>query len=257
MKRSIRSVPFLFIASPLLFASVAFAAEPIGSNLHVAGGIALPGTSNSVHANPAGMVGAPTSLVLQAGAPEFWENGMYRAGVQGGGPSFGVAAGIEHHSLPGDDPLIAYYGLAVGTPGFSLGLAARTGLSNADGTTVNAGALFHPGDALRLGITAMGLDDGVNEWGVGLGVNVASGVDFVVDAAMDEDFDNPELKPGIRVGSDAASLTLSYATGPRQQFADGFTAGGSFVLASGTVIEAQYNAGGALSKYYAALTLGF
>lgn len=226
------------------------------SNVHVAGGIAMPSTSTSVFTNPAGLVGASTALSLQAGAPKFWENGTYRAGLQTGGANFGVAGGIERRDQPGNDATLGYYGLAVGTSGFSLGLAGKTGISNADGTNLNAGLLFAVGSSAQVGVTAHGLDDGVNEWGAGVAFNVANGVSLVFDAAADDDLDNLEMKPGLRVGGGPAALTLSYGTGARQQFADGFTAGASYQFSS-SVLEIQYNAGGDLSKYFAALTLGF
>lgn len=239
------------------FSATAFAADRTEGNLHVSGGIAMPATVSSVLTNPAGMVGAPTAIALQAGAPRFWENGTYRGGLQTGGPSYGAAAGLETRDRSTNDPLYAYYGLAVGTPGFSLGLGAKTGISNAEGTHLNAGLLFSAGSSATIGLTAFGLDDGVNEFGAGVAFGVGNGVRLVFDAAADDNLENPELKPGIYVGSDKAALTLSYGTGARQQFADGFTAGGSFRFSSSNLLEIQYNAGGALSKYYAALTIAF
>lgn len=225
-------------------------------NLHVSGGISMPSTHTSVFTNPAGLVGAPTALSLQAGAPEVWENGNYRAGVQTGGSNFGVAAGLERRDRVGKDATLGYYGFAVGASGFSLGIGGKTGISNADGTTLNAGLLFAAGSSAQVGVTARGIDDGVNEWGAGVALNVANGLSVVFDAAADDKMKNIEMKPGVRVGSGPAALTLSYGTGARQQFADGFTAGGSYQFSS-SVLEIQYNAGGDLSKYFAALTFGF
>lgn len=217
----------------------------------------MPSTSTAVFTNPAGMVSAPTALVLSAGAPEVWDNGTYRAGVQTGGPSFGVAAGIENRDRATNDPLLMYYGAAVGSRAFSLGLAGKTGISNADGTTINAGLLFGVGSNAQIGITGRGLNDGVNEWGAGAAFMVGSGVDLVFDAAADDDLNNLEMKPGLRVSGGNAALSLSYATGPREQFADGFSAGGSYQFSAGNILELQYNAGGDLSKYFASLTIGF
>lgn len=235
--------------------SYAYALEDTNSPLRVSGGIAMPATSTAVFTNPAGMVAASTSLVLEAGAPEFWDSGTYRAGLQTGGPSFGLAVGVEDRDRTRNDSVLAYYGLAVGVPTFSLGLGGRTGLSNSSGTSLHAGALFNMGSTAHIGLTARGLDDGVSEWGAGVGFEVGSGVDLVIDAAADDDLKNPEVKPGIKVTGGPAALTLSYGTDSRQQFADGFTAGGSFQFSGGNLLEVQYNAGGELSKYFACLTL--
>ncbi len=239
------------------FGDHALAAESSGGNLHVSGGISMPAHATAVFTNPSGLVAAPTALVLQAGAPDFWENGTYRAGLQTGASSYGAAAGLEQRDRRNNDPLLAYYGLAVGVPAFSVGLAGKTGISNADGTTLNAGALFSAGSMATIGLTLRGLDDGVNEFGAGVAFEVGSGVHLVFDAAADEDLENPELKPGLKVGNETAALTVSYGTGPREQFADDFTAGGSYRFASSSLLEVQYNAGGDLSEYFASLTFAF
>ncbi len=260
---------FLTLLAGTSITGISQAAERTGGNLHVSGGIAMPATSTAVLTNPAGVVGAPTSLVLQAGAPEVWSNGTYRAGVQTGDASWGAAVGAEHrdrgsnglnnsiNNNNSDDPTLIYYGVAVGVPAFSLGVGGKTGVVNSSGSTFNAGAMFLVGSSARIGLTARDLEDGVNEWGLGVGFNLSAGVDLVIDAAANEDLDNAEVKPGIKVGNEAVALTLSYATGPRQQFADDFTAGVAFQLASASLLELQYNAGGDLSKYYACFTLGF
>ncbi len=253
---------FILIQSPNSFAAKANQFSP----LHVSGGIAMPATSTSVHSNPAGIIAAPTALVLSAGAPEIWERGTYRAGLQTSGSSFGVAGGIEGNergnnsgnntsSSSSSFGVLAYYGLAVGTDAFTFGLAGRTGISNSSGSTFNAGMHFGVGSSAQVGITAMGLNDGVNEWGAGVALGVSQGFDFIVDAAADSDLDGLQIKPGIKVAGGPAALTLSYGTGSRRQFSEDFTAGASFQFAAST-LELQYNAGGALSNYFAAFTLG-
>jgi hypothetical protein len=142
-------------------------------------------------------------------------------------------------------------------PAGLVGLAGKTGISHGHGSTLNAGLLFSAGSSAQIGLTARGLNDGVNEFGAGVAFKVNSDVAIIVDSAVDEKFKNPELKPGIKVGSGPAALTLSYGTGAKEEFADGFTAGASFQFASSNVLEIQYNAGGELSKYFAAFTLGF
>jgi hypothetical protein len=246
----------LTIFSSGICASTAFAQETQNGNLQVSGGIAMPATSSAVFTNPAGLLGASTAVVLQAAAPDFWDNGTYRAGMQTGGASYGVAGGIEDRDLGNNDPLYGYYGLAVGTQAFSLGLAGRTGVVNSSGTTLNAGTLFSVGSSAKIGITARDINNGVSEWGAGVAFGVGQGVDLVFDSAADENLKNIEVKPGIKVGSQQAALTISYGTGAREEFADGFTAGASFQFASKTILEIQYNAGGDLSKYYASLTFG-
>ncbi len=250
-------IPLFLIVSLISGGGVALAADSKENNLHVGGGIAMPSTTTAVFTNPAGLVGASTAGVLQAGAREVWENGTYRAGVQTGSPLFGVAAGLEHIDLPRDDANFLYYGAAVGVPILSFGLNAATGITNADGTRVNAGVLFNPGPLGKFGLTARGLDDGVDEWGLGGAFDIAPGIALVLDLASDSDFDGIEAKPGIKVGVSPIALTLSYGTGSREQFADDLTFGGSFQFSSANTLEFQYNAGGDLSKYFLAASFGF
>jgi hypothetical protein len=214
----------------------------------------MPSNSSAVFTNPAGLVGASTSVNLQAAAPDFWDNGTYRAGVQTGSTSYGVAGGLEEQDVGQNNPLYGYYGLAVGTQGFTLGVAGRTGIVNSSGTSLNVGTLISLGSSTRLGVTAIGVDHSVTEWGAGLAYAAGQGVDLVFDAAADNNLKNLEAKPGIKVGNQQAALTISYGTGAREEFADGFTAGGSFQFASRSILEIQYNAGGELSKYFASLT---
>jgi hypothetical protein len=235
--------------------SLASAAEQVEGNLQVSGGIAMPASATAVFSNPAGLVAAPTALELQAGAPEVWDHGTYRAGLQTGGSSYGAAAGMQLTDQSSSDPLYTYYGLAVGVPAFSLGIGGKTGVSNASGTTLNAGALFSVGSSAKVGLTARDIDHSVSEWGAGVAFEVTSGVHFVVDSAIDHNFKNPEIKPGLKVGNETAALTISYGTGAREEFADGFSAGGCYRFSGGNLLEIQYNAGGDLSKYFAALTV--
>jgi hypothetical protein len=236
--------------------SSAFAQENQAGNLQVSGGIAMPAGSTAVLTNPAGLVTASTGAVLQAGAPDFWDNGTYRAGLQTGGPSFGIAGGIEDTDQGQNNPLRAYYGVAVGTQNFSLGIAGKTGLSNSSGTSINVGTLFSVGSSTEIGVTARDVNNSVSEWGAGFAFGVNPGIDLVLDAAADSNLKNLEVKPGLKVGSPQAALTISYGTGAREEFADGFTAGASFQFASRSTLEIQYNAGGDFSKYFAALTFG-
>jgi hypothetical protein len=233
--------------------SIALAQETQSGNLQVSGGIAMPATSSAVFTNPAGLLGASTSVVLQAAAPDFWDNGTYRAGLQTGGSSYGVAGGIEDRDFGQNNPLYGYYGLAVGTGSFTLGVAGRTGVVNSSGTALNAGALFSVGSSAKIGITARDINQSVSEWGAGVAFGVGQGVDLVFDSAADNNLKNIEVKPGLKVGSQQAALTISYGTGAREEFADGFSAGASFQFASRAIFEVQYNAGGDLSKYYASL----
>ena len=248
----------LSITSLFLLGSGSAFAELAGeNNLHVSGGIAMPSTTTAVHTNPAGMVGASTAAVLQAGAREVWENGTYRAGFLTGSPLFGVAAGIEHVDYTRDDVNSLYYGAAVGVPMLSFGVGAVTGITNSDGTRVSAGVLFNPGPLGKFGLTARGLDDGVDEWGLGAAFGLAPGISFVFDMAADSDLNGLEVKPGLKVGVSPIALTLSYGTGNREQFSDDLTLGGSFQFSSANTIEVQYNAGGSLSKYFVVASFGF
>ena len=219
----------------------------------------MPAVTSAVHSNPAGLPGASTALVLNAGAPEIWKDGTYRAGLQTGNESFGVAGGLEKSVFGGDghDPLVAYYGAGVRVQSLALGVAARTALSDGHGTRVNAGALFSATPAIDLGLTARGISGGVDEWGGGVRFGVSNGVDLVLDAAANSDLNGVEVKPGLKVGNESAAVTISYATGAREEFADGFSAGAGFRVGTASLLEFQYNAGGAFSKYFVSLAVSF
>jgi hypothetical protein len=226
------------------------------SSLEVGGGISMPATSSAVLSNPAGMVGAHTALVVHAAASEVWDNGTYRGGLQTGGSSYGVAAGVENNSRgSGSSSTNAYYGFAVGSHEFSLGVAGKTGVSNSSGSTFNAGILVGVIPMVQLGFTAMSLNGGVDEWGFGAAFKFGNGIALVLDGAASSGFKKIEMKPAIKVGEGPAALTIGYATGARQEFNDGFAAGGSYQFANCS-LEVQYNAGGAYSKYFAGLTIG-
>lgn len=254
--------PILIIFTAALMSSTAFAAGGIGADVPVSGSIASPGATTATFTNPAGLVGnRGARLSLQAGSPDPMEDPNYRALALAGNGTFGVSAGVDYQMYDDNraDPADAVYGLALdlSSLNLALGVAGRTGIKNRDGTDFNAGILLRPTQFVTLGATAMGLNDEVDSYGLGLGLSLFSGVDLIADAAFDNELKNGEFKPGLRLSNGYAGLSLSYGTGPTDQFADEFSAAAYLRVGANSELELQYNHGGDIPEYYGALTFGF
>lgn len=222
----------------------------------------MPGSTTATYTNPAGLVGASgAKLSLQAGSEDPMENPNYRALVLAGNGMFGASAGVDYRMNDGaaEDRGFAVYGLALNISAldFTMGVAGRTGIKNADGTDFNAGVLFRPTSLVRIGGTAMGINDQVDSYGLGVGLELMNGVELVADSAFDREFKNGEFKPGLRMSNSYAGLSLSYGTGGTAQFAKDFSAAAYFRVSSNSEIEIEYNHGGDLPKYFASLSFGF
>jgi hypothetical protein len=259
MKNSV--LPVALFAALSSFGMNAEAAPRSGADVAVAGSIAMPGSSTATLTNAAGLAGnRGTRLSLQVATPDPMDTPTYRGLFLGGNGVIGFSAGMDYLVSDGtDDAVRAIYGLAlnVNALNLSVGLAGSTGVKTIDGTDFNFGLLFNPFSSLSFGATAMGLKDGVDSYGVGAAYSVVSGVDLVVDAAFDSDFENPELKPGIKISNQYAGISLSYGTGATAQFADEFSAGAYLRVGQRSELELNYNHGGALPKYHAAWTMSF
>lgn len=238
-----------------LFPALALAGDKSGAAeeaLSTAGGIASPGGPTAVFQNPAGLVLNPgLAATAQAGASDSFNNLFVRAGFLAGGSGYGLAGGLTQTA---SDPsrTSAFYGLGVASgSGFSIGVAGQTGISRAGGTGINAGILFSGSLPFRLGITAIGINDGVNEWGAG--ISSEGPVSLLLDGAYNSNSKEVGLKPGIKAGNGDAALSLSYGfAGAKNtiELSDGFTAGAS-IMAKSANIQVYYNS---FSKFYAAVT---
>lgn len=233
-----------------------------GVGVPVSGSIAMPGATTAVYTNPAGLVGTyGAKLSLQAGSDDPMNDPSYRALVLAGNGMFGASAGVDYRMNDGaaDDRGYAVYGLAVDVSAlnFTLGVAGRTGIKSADGTDFNAGILLRPTSLVTIGGTAMGIDDRVDSYGVGVGLELMSGVELVADSAFDSEFKNGEFKPGLRISNSYAGLSLSYGTGSTAQFAKDFSGAAYLRLSGNSELEFEYNHGGNLPKYFASLSFGF
>lgn len=242
-------------ASTSSYDSPALAAVP------VSGSIAMPGLGTAVYTNPAGLARAnDVRLSLQGGSDHPMDDPSYRALLSGGNGTFGAAGGVKYRMRDGgDDVGYAVYGLAMNVEslGFSLGVSGASGIKNADGSDFNAGLVFRPTSMVTIGGTAMGLKDRPESYGVGLGLELVSGVDLVADSAFDRDFKNGEFKPGLRLANEFAGLSLSYGTGATEQFAKDFSAAAYLRISANSDLEFEYNHGGDLPKYFASLSLRF
>lgn len=230
------------------------------SNLSVSGGIALPSAQTAVHTNPAGLVDQRgVKISAQAGANEVWDQPQtYRAQLGAGVGIVGVAAGLDYVNRAGENDKAAFYGLGVNVSPLklTLGVSGTKELNGAKNSDYNAGLFFDPSGKLRLAMTARGLDGDVDEYGLGLAFELISGVALTIDAAVDGDWKDNDLKPGLYIGNRFAGATISYGTGNRLQFVDDVSAGLYLKLAVFD-FEFLYRAGGRFPDYYAALSFGF
>lgn len=245
----------------LLIASSAHAAMDSAS-FPVAGSIVMPGSTTGTFTNPAGIVkGEGVRLSLQAGTPDPMDDPNYRALLLAGNGTIGASAGVDY-SIPSDnaaDRGWAVYGLALNISAldFTLGVSGRTGMKAAEGTDFNVGILLKPTPFITVGATALDIKGKPDDYGAGVGLALFSGVDLVVDAACDDDFKNTEFKPGLKISNPFAGISLSYGTGATAQFAKDFSGAAYLQVGSNSELEFEYNHGGDLAKYYAALSLGF
>ena len=245
--------------SPL---TVSASSDSSGVGVPVSGSIAMPGSTTAVYTNPAGMVGTPGArLSLQGGSDKPMDNPTYRGLILAGNGSFGAAAGVKYQINDGsaDDVGYAVYGLAVNISAldFTMGVAGKSGIKTATGSEYNAGVLVRPTSMITVGGTAMGVRDGVDSIGVGMGLELTSGVELVADSAFDQKFKNGEFKPGLRLANSNAGLSVSYGTGATAQFAKDFSAAAYLKFSSNSELEFEYNHGGDLPKYFASLSFGF
>ena len=221
--------------------------------LSSSGGIVAPGGPTAVFQNPAGLtLNSGFAFTGQAGASDSFQQPFLRAGLIGGGASYGLIGGLTQTTSDAKSTS-AFYGLGVAaSAGLSIGVAGQTGISNAGGTSLNAGILFSGSLPINLGFTAFGLEDGVQEWGAGIS-NKSGPVYFLLDGAYNSRSKHFGLKPGVKVGNPEAALSLSYGladAGSTLQLSEGFTVGGSLIFGSGS-IQAYYND---FAKFYLAVT---
>lgn len=255
MKRSLIPLCLCMIVSS------GFAAERMDTNFAAGGSIVSPGASTAVFTNPAGLVGnRNVRLSLQGGSPDPMKDPTYRGLLLAGNGMFGAAAGVDYFKPDaGDDQGWAVYGLGIdiASIGVSLGISGYTGIKTVEGTNFNAGLLIRPTQFVSLGATAMNLKDGANSYGVGVGIELLRGIDLIADAAFDDEFKNGEIKPALKLSNAFAGIAFSYGTGDTDQFAKDFGAGAYLRIGANSELEFQYNHGGDLPDYYAALSFGF
>lgn len=222
--------------------------------LSVSGGIASPSFSSAVFQNPAGLTyNSKLRGTIQAKLNDPF---TLHGGILAGNGDFGAAAGLSHAFKKNDDSTSAFYGLGVGASKFALGVAGFTNLSTSD-SHFNAGLMIGPTEPMTLGITAIGIDDGVNEWGLGFAYRFQGLSGFILDTTIDEDFDHVSFQPGIIVGNPKAALTISYGFSTEDhlhshQLSDGLAVGGSLQLGSSVSWQLYYNQ---LAKYYTAVAI--
>jgi hypothetical protein len=233
-----------------------------GVGVPVSGSIAMPSSATATYTNPAGLIGNDGArLSLQGGSEKPMDNPTYRALILAGNGMFGASVGVKYNIQDGagDDTGYAVYGLALNISAIdlTLGFSGRNGIKSATGSDYNAGLLFKPTSLVTIGATAMGLQNQIDSIGLGVGFELMSGLDLVGDAAFNSKFKNGEFKPGLRLSNNYAGLSLSYGTGATVQFAKDFSTAAYLKLSSNSELEFEYNHGGDLPKYFAALSLGF
>jgi hypothetical protein len=215
-----------------------------GEMISVSGGIAMPSFSTSVNTNAAGLVGVPgTNLIIQDGTNSDFSNSRLAAGVAYGNGSVGLEAGVGYATQGGDTT--GFFGLGFGIQSMRtrIGFSGFMGLSPSSGLGVNGGLLIMPSDAMSLGITAIGLNNGVSEWGAGVGFHISPNVGIAVDTAFSNNLNFLNIEPGLKVGTDNASLMLAYGfgSGSSQLTSNNFALGGALKLGNRVLWELYYN----------------
>ncbi len=263
----------VFFLVTLLMAHSAFAARGGSSRSYssssgsdvsvpVSGSIVMPGVTTATFTNPAGLVNdRGLRLSLQSGSPKPMDDPNYRALLLAGNDFFGASAGVDYFMPNGSssDSGWAVYGLAVKISAidFSIGVSGRSGIKTATGNDFNAGFLFKPTQFVSVGGTAMNLNNQPDNYGLGIGFNLMSGVELVADAGFDDKFKNGEFKPGLKIANTFAGLSVSYGTGATAQFSKDFSGAAYLRVGTNSELEFQYNHGGQIPKYYASLSFGF
>lgn len=225
-------------------------------DLSVSAGIASPSATSAVYQNAAGL-GFNTRTRVEAhsgfGDDDFSSHAI-GAGVTTGNGGFGAAAGVTHFSgTPATSA--AFYGLGIQSRAVALGVAGFTSLSSGGGSSFNAGILIGPMEKTRFGITVMDFTRSSREFGFGLSHDLDTTFSIVADAAMDSDFNDLALQPGLIARGNGAALTVSYGfnasgRGGTYQVADGFTVGGSLSLSQRVSLQLYHKQ---LYRYYAEL----
>ncbi len=224
----------------------------------VSGGVTIPSYTTAVHTNPAGIASkSDAHLSLQAGAEDLNHIPLYRGQLGYGNRVFGLAAGVEQADSGGTNEQSAFYGLGLSLPlGLTLGVSGRSPVEG--GTTdYNAGAFLEPTDQIRLAFSAKNLNNGADIYGLGLGLELSSGVVILVDGAFDPHFKENVLKPGIVLSNRFAGMSFSYGLDDSILFSKGFTAGIFMKAGLTSNLEFYFNQGAGFHKAYLALTFGF
>lgn len=230
----------------------------MGSELSVSGGIAIPSSSTALMTNPAGLVlGKKKRVVVQAAANDIWSETAYRVGAMNSNESYSFAVLVDHDSYFSSARTGARYGLAVGTEKMSFGFSGYSILRNGSGSYFNLGLLLNPGEELSFGAVMKGLGSGYNEFGLGATFAAGKGFAIVLDGVANSDFSQKSIKPGIKVGTQSAALSVSYGTDYTQSFDYYWTFAGSTQIDKSVLLEFYYNYGSYLYNYAMSCSVSF
>ncbi len=222
------------------------------------GGIVSSSWTTAVFENPAGLPGnSGFRLTGQGGSDSSFDHPFAAGGILLGNKNFGAAAGARQTFEKNRNSTSAFYGLGIRSTGLraSLGAAGTTKITPDKGSSFNAGVKLEPLRQIQLGVTAFGIDGGVDEWGAGIGIGFGNDAMIVVDATANKDLKELAFQPGVTVAEGNAALTLSYGFKEgSQQLSKGFSAGGGLMFGKSTLFQVYYNH---LAKYYATLSFMF
>jgi hypothetical protein len=225
--------------------------------ISVAGGISMPSYGTALATNPAGLTEVPgTNLVLQDGTDSKFSNSLFTAGLAYGDGNVGLEGGLNYSNK--GDAIGGFFGLGFGIPSIrtSIGFTGYLGLSPSSGISLNAGLLIMPADSVSLGITLVGLNHsgGVDEIGAGVGFHINPNVGIALDSTFSNDFKFRTFEPGVKVGTEKASLMLAYGFGSNsvQLSNDEISLGAAFRFKDRILWEIYYNK---FSTYYTGFTI--
>jgi hypothetical protein len=204
----------LLLAASLAAPLAAQARGSDGHELSIAGGIASPSLTTGIEGeNPAGLVYVPHTLLQGSVSTgnDSWDPLTLGAGLYLGNGNVGGALGLTRSTTDNAD-FVAHVGLAaeISALNAALGVSAAHVLDSNGGWGVDAGLITKPDSDFRVGVTAFGVNDGVDAVAAGFATGVGSGATFALDGGWNPDSDAVVVKPGLGIQVSSIQLAVGY-----------------------------------------------
>lgn len=229
------------------------------------GAISSPGETTALEENPAGLTinqGPVAQGAIFSGNKEFDPIG-YGGSLLIGNGTVGAGVGISHLNgggalMSSGDALRLRWGVAADIKplNFALGVAgSHTLKSGAGDPYFDVGVILNPGGQQRIGITAFGLNSGVESIGGGFAYDVASSATITLDGTYTPDTRTLVAKPTLAISVEKIRVSAGYgfrASGSSESWLRrDFAAGLGYEFNHQVSLEAYYNQ---MAKYFIGLT---